>query len=550
MRRYREIYEDFLEFTYKTSKDSYYKDYFENVLEEHKLEKEAGLLKAIIDLCYDKNYGMFYFCKFVLGDLKYAGYEKPVYFNKLWSEWEQLIKTHRHLAILASRQIAGKTTFFSIILPIYIKTLWKNQVVTEVSATARQAEKNNSRIQSIIKNNEFLVSKADTNRFSASRTPYNGKYIECVGVGTEIRGESPHWILCDDILRGDNKLSDKEVIDYVDEVLEPMTIVNNAPLIIVGTPKNAKDIFAEVLKRMRTMKDSEWRLFKYPAILDREKKIVLTPDRFTYEQIISKERLMGRLKFSKEFLCECFAEGASLFPPSLTEKAKDYNLSYLQTTPKAANDNYAYFTGVDVARSGESSADYTAIVTIRHDYRDNTKTLVGLERFKGVHINEQIDIIGKTAKRFNSIVMVERNSFGEDFINMLIDNFNITVESFLTTHASKENIIRLLISNFENNKIKIPYKEEEDQILSDQLVEELNNFSVMYTKNGTEVLRAGSGHDDLVLSLSFSVNASKSLGSAPFAVMDFPDEHSSGKSKMEVLMEGNILEAYYSMNIK
>lgn len=122
----------------------------------------------------------------------------------------------------------------------------------------------------IIENNEFLHSKkGKVSKWSTTEINYNGGKILAKGVGSEVRGGTYDYIVCDDILRSDNKLSDEDISTFIGEELEAMIFVRRGQIVIVGTPKSESDIFSEIEEKIDLKgDDSGWKLFSYPAILD------------------------------------------------------------------------------------------------------------------------------------------------------------------------------------------------------------------------------------------------------------------------------------------
>ena len=102
VRTYAKIYKDFLKWMYKKTGDNKYRyDTFFSTGD--KKVKEATLYKLILDLCYDKTDGLYYFSKFIIGDLQDIGYPYPFHYNSLFRKWDKLVKKHDRLAVLCAR---------------------------------------------------------------------------------------------------------------------------------------------------------------------------------------------------------------------------------------------------------------------------------------------------------------------------------------------------------------------------------------------------------------------------------------------------------------
>ncbi len=526
MRKYEHIINDYLLWYVEKTGDENFLT--ENYLSKNNTDKEndikrGTIWKEIINLCYKETEGIYWFTRFILGDLTYAGYPNIIRFNNLWWQWAKLAKEGDHIAIKCSRQ-HGKSTFWTVIQSVYRTALFEHYNVLIESASEDQAVMLMSFIVRIIENNEFLAEKKSKSaKWSTTEINYNGGKIVGKGVGSEVRGGTYDYIICDDILRSDNKLSDEDIDKFVDEELEPMIFVRRGQIVIVGTPKSESDIFSTIEEKLDLYgEECGWKMFTYPAILDEEKKILLCPDRFTWEQIMAKKQIMGRLKFEKEFLCRTYASGAQLFPYELRKLCMDkgtIHRMYSRYKP-AELSAITYYMGIDCARAGTAGADYTVVTVIAFDARTQEKRIVWIWRKKGLKISEQVQQIAEISQNFNHpTILVEKNNIGQDFIDMMVDNFNLNVEEFLTSKGTKfQDLIRFLINAFENEKIIMPMADEYSRSQMKLLNKELDRFVIEVTRAGNEVYKgSGRSHDDMVMSLALANRCSQSYGYIPFA---------------------------------
>lgn len=494
--------------------------------------KKAAIWKQIISLCYKEVEGIYWFTKFILGDLTDTGYPTPIKFNGLWWKWAKLSNSGDHIAIRCSRQ-QGKSCFWTIIQSIYRCTLFEHYDILIESASEDQAIKLMGQIVQIIENNEFLFSKKGKSaKWSTTEINYNGGKIIGKGVGSEVRGGTFDYIVADDILRSDNKLSDDDIERFMNEELEPMIFVRKGQLVLVGTPSSPTDIFSTIEERIDLEGDEcGWKMFTYPAILNWEKKELLCPDRFTWEQLMTKRRIMGRLKFNKEFQCSIYASGSQLFPHPLRKIAKDKGEMWRMYSRAKTEEvsKVTYYIGIDTARAGSASSDYTVVTVLAYDSSTQEKRIVWYWRKKGLKISEQVQQIAEISANFNHpTILVEQNNLGQEFIDMLVDNFNLNVESFLTSKGSKyQDLLRYLVNAFENEKIIMPMGDEFSRDQMKILDKELDRFIVEITKAGNEVYRgAGKSHDDCIISLALANRCSQSYGYVPFA-QALPNKHTT-----------------------
>jgi len=520
MRTYDDIVNEYL-FWYskKYKKPEFVPSKYLDVEEKEKNLRKASIWKKILDLAYHKTNGIYWFCKFILGDLTSVGYPTPIRFNNLFWKWNKLLQNGDHVSIICGRQ-HGKTTNFSVLHPIYRITMFPFYNILIESASEDQAINILTNITKIIENNEFLISKkADKSKWSTTEIHFNGGKILAKGVGSEVRGGTFDYIVADDILRSDNKLSDRDIENFIDEELEPMILVRHGQLVLVGTRKSDTDIFSTILERIEN--GSAWQSHTFPAILDKEKKEILCPDRFTWEQLQHKKQIMGERKFAKEFLCVVYSSGSQLFNTGLRkeamERGKDW--SYSEALKPEEIQKWRFYMGIDVASAGSASADYTVCIVLAHNIHTQEKRLAYMWRKKGLKISEQAENVAIISRRFNNpIILVEKNNVGQSFIDVLVDNYNLSVESFTTTKLSKDDLIRTLITAFENNKIILPFKTEQDKEITHTIDSELDRFVVETTKAGNEVMKgSGHSHDDIVISLALANRCTQSSGYEPFA---------------------------------
>jgi len=407
---------------------------------------------------------------------------------------------------------------------MYDMFLFKFRRIILISASQEQADDLLENMKLIIENNEWLRTKKDPNKWAVQRIGYNKGYIMTAGIGSEILGQHVDRIIIDDILRSDNKMSDNQIEDYIDMNLSPMLLNRNGQIILVGTPKSSKDIFTEIERRIKQEPKTPWLLRKFPAILNYDKKIIQCPDRFTWDMLIEKRLTMGPLKFGREYQLEFFSRDQSLFPIRLLTgaKLKGSAVQLLNKHDKRSSE-WTYVGGVDVARSGAVSADYTVVTILAYNSVTQEKQVVHFWRGKGLKISEQSRHIAQIAKDFdNCQVLVEKNNMGQDMIDELADVWNVGVETFTTggKGQKKDELIRFLITAFEHEQITMPQADEWSREQMDILEDELAKFCVTVTTAGNERFEGVGAHDDTVISLALANKATQVLGT-PFAVTNF-----------------------------
>lgn len=528
MRTFKDIYIDYCNWlVLKTGNESYSYEAILDSFEDENTAK-AFLYRSILEKCYDKKDGLYYFCKFVIGDLKDIGYPKAFRFNKLLRTWDKLVRENKKLCIMSARG-HGKSVFFSEIENLFDMFKAKFKRIILISASQEQANRILNELKTIVDNNEWLLTKKTINRWATETIGYNNGYIIVKGIGSEILGEHVDRIVIDDILRSDNKISDIQIEDYIDMTLSPMLLNRNGQMIIVGTPKSEVDIFTTIRKRVK--EGSVWKIGSFPAILSYEKKILQCPDRFSWETIMDKRLEMGPLKFAREYQLEFFSRDTSLFPKKYIDHAKflGKEMSLLNKIDKR-DPNWTFVAGVDVARSGAVSADFTVVIILAFNSITQQKQIVYFWRSKGLMITEQAKRMAETDAAFDHpLFLVEQNNFGQDMIDDLVNNHNIFVETFTTGSVGqkKEELIRFLITAFEHEQIVMPRADEFSRDKMDILEEELAKFCIGYTPAGNEKFEGVGAHDDCVIALALANKATQDAG-VPFAVSNFAENEQEG----------------------
>ena len=115
MRTYTQIFQEFCDWLVKKTGDKKY-DY-QYMLETDTEENiNSFLYKTILELCYDKENGLYYFAKFIIGDLLELGYPSPYRYSSLIRKWDMISKKNKKLAVLSARG-HGKLNADSVPVP-------------------------------------------------------------------------------------------------------------------------------------------------------------------------------------------------------------------------------------------------------------------------------------------------------------------------------------------------------------------------------------------------------------------------------------------------
>lgn len=458
--------------------------------------------------------GFGFFCERVLG----------LELSDFHHEWIELLqnKNLNRLCVMAPRQ-HGKSTIWGVAFVLWKLLTEKGKTILVVSSSDLQATKILERIKDQIMNNEILEKlKPDDYReawsareIKAGRKKLSNHVISST-LGPRIRGLTIDYVICDDLLRDDNILTPDQVKDRFFEIVVPTTSFTEGRVIVIGTPQSHTDLLHE-LKDLAE-KGIKWTFMKYAAIIDDEKKIVLWPEHYSYEKLMATKREVGALRFIREYLCEPITDEISLFPYSNLQNSFDESASFINIP---SDKRKRYIIGVDLARSGKASADYSVYTTVELDEHYN-KRIVRIERYKGVETQTQIDRIEQLSRIFNNAhVLVEKNNIGTTFLDYLSKK-GVFVDAFVTTRSTREDLIRYLVNQFENGKIIIPRRGDNTTYLIDLLVSELMAFGVGKTRMGRERFESSAAHDDMVFSLALAVLAARDR---PREMITFHREH-------------------------
>jgi len=512
---------------------------------EYLSEKQGQVLEALFEQLYETEMykgiristlnAFWHFCEFVL-------YEEPTKGLKIWNPFVKRlfkdIERHRYSCILASRGM-GKSFFVYVLYPLFKSFLYRNTDFLLVSNVPRQYVRNMRELKRMIKSNELLLQKLETDKtWTKDEVEYNGGLIQSQSVGSPPRGSHVQYIFVDDCLRDDNKISEEELNNFIKGQLLPCAQRWKSRMALTGTPMHITDIYHDLMNSKPELKgkfleDGEisycgFYSKSYPIITNYEKKEIFLPKLFSWKELITNKNSVKNIQgddiFSREYLLICTDKSTSLFSQELLSQAQDDSLEIVYKDDHNGN----YITGVDVATSGAASADFSAFVTI-----ELVETKKGLKKYlkhivheKGMPITGdmtkegeiidvgQVETIDDIYHRFNTgIVVVEKNNVGVAHIQEL-QKKNVNVKEFVTDRHKKENMLRYLISEMKQGNLILP----KDTLEVKALKQELLNFGVKKTRSGKERMEALHGHDDLVMAFAIANYASQTYGNLPYAI--------------------------------
>lgn len=137
--------------------------------------------------------------------------------------------------------------------------------------------------------------------------------------------------------------------------------------------------------------------------------------------------------------------------------------------------------------------DFTAITILNKD-----KQMVDIQYFNDKDATETINAIKNIYDKWKPrLVIAEKNSIGNVYLDLLKRKLNRQVIAFNTTNESKNSII---------NNLQLAFQNEEISILDDmELLTQLSAYEQQLTSTGKSTFNGQNGfHDDLVMALAIA----------------------------------------------
>lgn len=253
------------------------------------------------------------------------------------------------------------------------------------------------------------------------------------------------------------------------DVIEPLVADSDGDIIDISTPRGRNWFWREAIRA-----DGEQQAFFHAPTSDNPSPAIRKAAQ------TAKEKLPER-SYRQEWLAEFVDDGGSVYR-YVREAATAQPHLHRQ-------DNAMYVGGIDWALSH----DFTVFSIVDAA----TKSLVYVDRFNGVDYSMQRERIIATCQRFGvPVIYAESNAMGKPN-NDELRKAGLPVWDFVTTNATKAEIVETLASSFERRDIRI---------LDDpQLIAELESFESDRTPSGMTKYNAPDGmHDDMAMSLAIA----------------------------------------------
>jgi hypothetical protein len=335
----------------------------------------------------------------------------------------------------------------------------------------------------------------------------NGVRIKAKSFTSRMRGWHPSTLILDDVLSDQNSLTTqqrKQLFKYFGETIRPL-VHKRGMILLVGTAQHKDDLLHALGG------GKEYKFLKLKAF-NEDTGDSIWPEMLPVDELDKYKKTHGIVSFEKEYQNNPLADNLSLFPLHVLEKCLDENLSYV----KEYNGAGKVFLGADFSMAGVKDGDYTVVAAARMD-KNGVISCLNYERFrdepdsKDMFVDRQIDTVARQCKAFNvTLGYLESNAFQRIYAEFFKKKTNLPLRGNVVTHSGKNSLqsgipgIRILM---ENDKIRFPYKTDEDKQRTEQIIREFNGLTM--TDHGR--ISNQQGHDDIPMAFFHLIQASKEV---------------------------------------
>ena len=261
-------------------------------------------------------------------------------------------------------------------------------------------------------------------------------------------------------------------------VLRPTVLVRGKKVLFISTPKG-RNWFYNLAMRGMSDEYPQYKTF-YATSFD-------TPF-ITIEELEEAKMSLPETIYKQEILAEFIDDGGEVFGSLKNCCVLDHYPNY--------DPSKKYYAGLDFGRQN----DYTVLMILNSEgevvefYRERQKSW-------DIIISEVVSKL----KKWRPVCFAEVNSIGDVLYEQIKKQYP-SVQPFITSNDSKQNLIEDLIMGMNESKLKLPTQE-----LNTDLYKELSVFTYEYSPKSRKV-KYGSPtgfHDDTVISLALSFHSFK-----------------------------------------
>ena len=374
----------------------------------------------------------------------------------------------KYITLCSGRQI-GKTLLAQ---NMFLK--WglenNNAVLMFVFPVYSQARKVFSEIERVLAPTKLIVS---SNKSNYEMTLLNGsKFIfRSAENGDSLRGYTLDFLIIDEAAY----IRD----DVWNTILKPTILVKGRKVLFISTPKGKNWFYTQHLRGLDP---------------DQTQYLTLAGSSFDnpfipHEELWEAKKTLPEDIFRQEILGEFVDSGGEVFV--------DLDRFCVLEQYEPPQSNKKYYAGVDVGRQN----DYSVLTIF-----DQNGTMVYMYRERQKTWGEMVDYIAQKLGEYRAVCQIEVNSMG-DVVYEQLKNKYVDVHPFVTTNASKQNIIEDFIYAINENQVRLP-----SERLSPDLYRELRTFTYEYSLKSRKISygAAQGAHDDIVMSMCIGYNALKS----------------------------------------
>jgi len=262
---------------------------------------------------------------------------------------------HHHIVIHVPVEHA-KSTWFSLVLPLWFMCKDRNTQGCIISNTARQAEGFLRAIKWHMEYNELFLADFGDYIIPAKKVKWadsaimierdsvqqsKDPTIAAIGTGGAILGARLDWVVADDILDLNNTQTEilrKKVEDWWLEIIDSR-VVEDGRKIVLGTLQHTRDLLCY-------LSDLDEYFYVHLDALDKKDfKTTLWPEQWPYERVMKKKSSIGTLRWNKTMQNDRSAVSAKMLDQSWLHYYDPLNLPprrllriYIGIDPAIADD--------------------------------------------------------------------------------------------------------------------------------------------------------------------------------------------------------------------
>jgi len=445
-----------------------------------------------------------FFAEYILTD----EFAKPIKNAPIHERWHEHITNSKYSLIEAPRE-HGKTEQVAI-----ARNIWKlgtnpNRKIKIVCANDSEAEKRGKVIAEHIESNSkihdvFPKLKPDKNKGWTSGNLFVKREIiskdpsvEFRGILSSATGGRATDICFDDVCDLRNTIKEpalrKGVKDAFYNVwLNLLSPAGEAEYIF--TPWHQDDLSHELKK------NTEWSLL---SIVIGEDLKPIWAERWDKDALLARKRQIGNSAFARGFQGRALADEDLLF--TNISNCVAWDASIKQVKPE-----WAVYSGLDLAISQKSTADYTVLFTIAID--DNGRIWVlDIQRGRW-RPRETVQLVLEAYSRFKpQIIKIENVAYQDSFLDWFDGYAGLPLETYTTGKQKMDEAIGLpsLAAVIDRGDLIIPMADREHPVDCScsfcAFIDEMQTYPV-----GT--------HDDTVMAMFFAREASMNRNKVGFSV--------------------------------